>query len=103
MWGKFDDKNDPLKNACAKYDLVKFENVDKIYNFSKDGSKNGRNIVKFDDKGSLLGKYNTRKNLKETDVMPLILIKELTTKKELTEFVKFPLSLYKNKMRKFLM
>ena len=28
--------------------------------------------------------------------MPLILIKELTTKKELTEFVKFPLSLYKN-------
>ena len=24
--------------------------------------------------------------------MPLILIKELTTKKELTEFVKFPLS-----------
>lgn len=28
--------------------------------------------------------------------MPLISIKELTTKKELTEFVKFPLSLYKN-------
>ena len=28
--------------------------------------------------------------------MPSILIKELTTKKELTEFVKFPLSLYKN-------
>ena len=28
--------------------------------------------------------------------MPLILIKELTTKKELTEFVKFPFSLYKN-------
>lgn len=56
LCGKFDDKNDPLKNACAKYDLVKFENVDKIYNFSKDGSKNGRNIVKFDDKGSLLGK-----------------------------------------------
>ena len=56
LWGKFDDKNDPLKNACAKYDLVKFENVDKIYNFSKEGSKNGRNIVKFDDRGSLLGK-----------------------------------------------
>ena len=28
--------------------------------------------------------------------MPLISIKELTTKKELTEFVKFPFSLYKN-------
>ena len=54
--GKFDDKNDPLKNACAKYDLVKFENVDKIYNFSRSGNKNGRIIVCFDDNGPMQGK-----------------------------------------------
>jgi len=54
--GKFDDKNDPLKNACAKYNLVNFENVDKIYNFSRVGNKNGRIIVCFDDKGSMQGK-----------------------------------------------
>ena len=54
--GEFDDKNDPLKNACAKYDLVKFENVDKIYNFSRAGNKNGRIIVCFDDNGLMQGK-----------------------------------------------
>lgn len=54
--GKFNDTNDPLKNACAKYELVKFENVDKIYNFSKTENKNNRVIVKFDDNGPLRGK-----------------------------------------------
>lgn len=56
MKGKFKDKDDPLKNAFGKYEVVGFDRLQKIYNFIDAGVSCSRKIVKFDDDGILKGK-----------------------------------------------
>jgi CRISPR-associated protein (TIGR03986 family) len=60
MDGTFKNANSPYKKAFKKYELLNnlsnqnIENV--VFNFSKDGNKNGRETVKFDDSGNIKGK-----------------------------------------------
>ncbi|MBE3606710.1 TIGR03986 family CRISPR-associated RAMP protein [Campylobacter sp. RM13119] len=56
LYGNFDERNSPLKNAKEKYKLVGFDACQKIYTFSRSGDSNGRKLVKFSDDGDLKGR-----------------------------------------------